>query len=441
MALQQKVRTKTYSRRTARRCATAVAIVALFTYLNRKIIFSQKHLQDQRIIETSHRVYQPRRANVRPPSHDVFLSDLYHSRGALKSPFDPLSCDQPRNERNGKNTASVLTKADVLLQRKIEDLDHENQLSDLLSWAESSYDIPAMKRDYQRDGYVIFQPIWEGNEVEEAAKLTEHLPKCSEVSQSNLCPPLELWNSSAHGINDAFLFNPSVRAIVESYTIKSVLAALYTSTPYSYQSINFRKSSFAGLHSDWLHFGTYPPDKMCGVWLALEDISLKAGPLQYYRGSHKLPQLSMQDLGLDTILKGDYPKYHERLEAVLLRSGLEKVTFAPKKGQVLIWASNLAHTGPPPVDPDITRLSMVTHYHFNKDIKYAWVPGHSTTTSGRCQGDTGWIKYVNLFNVHVRNQRIPMAIGSHIDDFPKHYYGSCDEHEDGPCSSLHIYTK
>jgi ectoine hydroxylase-related dioxygenase (phytanoyl-CoA dioxygenase family) len=30
---------------------------------------------------------------------------------------------------------------------------------------------------------------------------------------------------------------------------------------------------------------------MCGVWVALEDMSEGAGPLEYYPGSHKWPIL------------------------------------------------------------------------------------------------------------------------------------------------------
>jgi ectoine hydroxylase-related dioxygenase (phytanoyl-CoA dioxygenase family) len=43
------------------------------------------------------------------------------------------------------------------------------------------------------------------------------------------------------------------------------------------------------------------------------------------------------------------------------RFGLTKQVFAAKKGDVLIWHSDLIHGGHP-VSQDITRKSVVTHY-------------------------------------------------------------------------------
>ena len=38
---------------------------------------------------------------------------------------------------------------------------------------------------------------------------------------------------------------------------------------------------------------------MCGVWVALEDVTEGSGPLDYLPGSHKLPVLTMQAAGRD----------------------------------------------------------------------------------------------------------------------------------------------
>jgi ectoine hydroxylase-related dioxygenase (phytanoyl-CoA dioxygenase family) len=36
---------------------------------------------------------------------------------------------------------------------------------------------------------------------------------------------------------------------------------------------------------------------MCGVWVALEDIDMGNGPLIYYPGSHRVPEVTMKELG------------------------------------------------------------------------------------------------------------------------------------------------
>jgi ectoine hydroxylase-related dioxygenase (phytanoyl-CoA dioxygenase family) len=49
---------------------------------------------------------------------------------------------------------------------------------------------------------------------------------------------------------------------------------------------------------------------------------------------------------------------HENAE----RMGLERRTFLPRKGDVLIWAADLAHGGSAVTDPALTRRSLVGHY-------------------------------------------------------------------------------
>jgi ectoine hydroxylase-related dioxygenase (phytanoyl-CoA dioxygenase family) len=88
--------------------------------------------------------------------------------------------------------------------------------------------------------------------------------------------------------------------------------------------------------------------------------------LIYYPGSHRLP---------DWLYSGEHKHFnhtrdrHEEhmghLQALHDRSkerGLKLESFLPKKGDVLIWSSDLAHGGAQIEDPSSTRRSLVTHY-------------------------------------------------------------------------------
>ncbi len=55
---------------------------------------------------------------------------------------------------------------------------------------------------------------------------------------------------------------------------------------------------------------------MCGVWVALEDIDMDCGPLVYYPGSHKLPEVTLTDIGV-TADASNYPKYEDYIENLI----------------------------------------------------------------------------------------------------------------------------
>ena len=113
---------------------------------------------------------------------------------------------------------------------------------------------------------------------------------------------------------------------------------------------------------------------MCGVWVALEDISEQAGPLVYYPGSHKLPILVNEHLGVTSFANIDpydnYGRFEEVWRALVDAAGLQRATFCPHKGQAFIWAANLLHGGDRHRDPTRTRWSQVTHYFFDDCAYY-----------------------------------------------------------------------
>jgi ectoine hydroxylase-related dioxygenase (phytanoyl-CoA dioxygenase family) len=110
---------------------------------------------------------------------------------------------------------------------------------------------------------------------------------------------------------------------------------------------------------------------MCGVWVPLEDIDMDNGPLVYYPGSHKLPEIRMQDVGVDAD-PSQYNHYEAFIAQLIAERGLRPEYGTIKKGQALIWSANILHGGAPQRDMSRTRKSQVTHYYF-EGCKY-WTP-------------------------------------------------------------------
>ncbi|KAF2992250.1 phytanoyl-CoA dioxygenase family protein [Methylocystis sp. MJC1] len=168
-------------------------------------------------------------------------------------------------------------------------------------------------------------------------------------------------------IQDAWEFDRDVRDIACNSAILDLLSALYGKTAFPFQTLNFPIGTQQPAHSDHIHFSAIPERFMCGVWVALEDVDADAGPLYYYPGSHVWPSYGNEHIGVS--LAEDPPdaavvKFVHLHDALPKALGVERQTFLARKGQALIWASNLLHGGAPRVDAARSRWSQVTHYFF-----------------------------------------------------------------------------
>jgi ectoine hydroxylase-related dioxygenase (phytanoyl-CoA dioxygenase family) len=139
-----------------------------------------------------------------------------------------------------------------------------------------------------------------------------------------------------------------------------------------FQTIVGHKSSRQLEHSDSIHMSTYPLGYLAANWIAYEDAHADAGPLVYYPGSHRLPYLLSEELGIPA--ESDYAGYHAIYEPAvqeLIRAhGLSAKHFLPKKGDVLLWHANLLHGGSPVKDPLRTRKALVCHFFAEGAVCY-----------------------------------------------------------------------
>lgn len=188
----------------------------------------------------------------------------------------------------------------------------------------------------------------------------------------------------ARRVHNAWTDCPGIREIATHGRVLDTLALLYGRRPIPFQTVNFARGSEQRTHADGIHFNTIPSGFVCGVWVALEDATLDAGPLHYYPGSHRLPDYRMLDCmsrsadmsSLPTM--DDYSRSYEGfIEAVLASGNYPRQELRISKGQAVIWAANLCHGGSPITDPRRTRLSQVTHYFFDNCLYYTPRLSHS----------------------------------------------------------------
>jgi ectoine hydroxylase-related dioxygenase (phytanoyl-CoA dioxygenase family) len=87
------------------------------------------------------------------------------------------------------------------------------------------------------------------------------------------------------------------------------------------------------------------------------------GARVYYPGSHRLPVVTMEDVAPGPGPE-HYALYEKYVENLVKQKNLKPAHAVLKKGQALIWASNLLHGGSAHIDKSRTRHSQVTHYFF-----------------------------------------------------------------------------
>jgi hypothetical protein len=235
------------------------------------------------------------------------------------------------------------------------------------------------KEQFERDGFLQFDPeIPEG--VLEGI-LSDLEPEFDfEPGEPRWEKGVEYTPGKTPRIKDAWRLSENVKQVAVAPKVLAALQELYARKPLPFQTLNFVFGTEQAIHSDSMHFRPADPTYMCGVWVALEDIDMSNGPLVYYPGSHRMPFVDYKDVGFDAD-KNDYPSYHRFMMdrnshyEEHVRSLLEKNDLAPeygtvKKGQALIWASNLLHGGLHQEDKSRTRKSQVTHYLFEGSFAF-----------------------------------------------------------------------
>jgi hypothetical protein len=219
---------------------------------------------------------------------------------------------------------------------------------------------------FDRDGYLVFDPPGVSDSLLDA--IAGELDGLF-VDQDPT--PVDGVSYGSGRILDGWRKHKLVRELAVTPKILAFLEDLYGRKPLPFQTLNFKMGTEQMPHSDTIHFDCKPQGYMCGVWIAFEDIDDTNGPLVYYPGSHKLPQYTMQDAGLEAGVD-QIPDYERFVGEVIEREGLQPSYATIRKGQALIWSANLLHGGAPQKDKSRTRMSQVTHYYF-EGCKY-WTP-------------------------------------------------------------------
>lgn len=236
--------------------------------------------------------------------------------------------------------------------------------SDIIKTKNISEEDKKLASEYFENGFIVLSNIF-SNELIDQIK--------SEMNEKGFNEnfPIQTFRNNIR-IQDLWQYSDSVKELACHPKIMDTLKMLYEREPVPFQTLNFKVGTQQKAHSDTLHFSSLPARYMCGVWVALEDITEDNGPLFYYPGSHRSPEYNFSDFKntIEDTSYENYPEYETFMEDLMEKSSFKKKKFLAKKGDALIWSSNIIHGGSPVEDPQSTRYSQVTHYYFENCIYY-----------------------------------------------------------------------
>ncbi len=166
-----------------------------------------------------------------------------------------------------------------------------------------------------------------------------------------------------HKVLDYHGVSRAARDVQFAPAIRRFLGQLFERPALAFQSLLFRWGSEQDMHQDSAYVVLRSPMELVGCWIALEDVVPGSGELQYYVGSHRIPEYLWLGRArsrpyefddLDDFLR------HVREESERLGCPLQR--FRPKRGDALLWHADLVHGGAKRERPELTRESLVTHF-------------------------------------------------------------------------------
>lgn len=127
-----------------------------------------------------------------------------------------------------------------------------------------------------------------------------------------------------------------------------------------YTSLYFKHGSQQSPHIDTPFFWTRPFNLFVGVWVALEDVSVDAGPLIYYPGSHLL--FNTEDALREVFLQsgGDVQRMFSLMKTTVEQQCAAEPVLI-RRGDAVIWHPGLMHGGSQATRSAATRHSNVFH--------------------------------------------------------------------------------
>ncbi len=229
----------------------------------------------------------------------------------------------------------------------------------------------AQVSDYWRDGYIAFENVLTSGEVAAArealsdlihGKVTDYKGLEPEKEQAALWPTLTP-EGRADLVRKLFLFSefePRLKWMgTEHPAIQRILTRLLGEEPHMIQDMALLKPPHIGRekpwHQDMAYFRWGPPEKIIGVWIALDHATAANGCMHVLPGTHR---------------EGPVPHVHLRdCQMADDRVEVERDVIVPLAPGGVLFFSSLLHHGTPPNQSSSRRWALQYHYRADSAVR------------------------------------------------------------------------
>jgi hypothetical protein len=175
-------------------------------------------------------------------------------------------------------------------------------------------------------------------------------------------PPTPELRERDHKLLNLHTVSDAARDAIFAPRLVRFLELIFEARPLAFSTLAFERGTRQPIHQDTAYVEVSAPLEMAASWIALEDVAEGSGELEYFVGSHRIPDVVFEGSRLMPVHLYGEQAYNFHLHAECQRLGLEHRTFLPKRGDVLVWNADLVHGGTRDLEQGRTRRSLVTHY-------------------------------------------------------------------------------
>jgi phytanoyl-CoA hydroxylase len=234
-------------------------------------------------------------------------------------------------------------------------------------------ELQAIKGYYEENGYVIVAKLFTAETCDSQRRLWEEEVK----PFGGYIYRQASAKAERHVLNDnGWVMNPilnlqsvdprrfprfrsfATRAVLASPNLSDVFAGLLGEPPKVVQSMYFEGNSATWEHQDSYYLDSEKVGEMAAAWIAIEDISARAGRFFVCPGSHKF---KLNEHGLENNIAEHHEVYISSVVNKIKQLNLRIKAPALTKGDVLFWNSLTIHGSLNTQDPQRSRSSITCH--------------------------------------------------------------------------------